>query len=144
MALRRKTQDAMAPEKCRTSRDRFVFIADTDSISAIVGRPRAEPVLWLRCEAYVSMATVKKTPAEVAVELAEFAKAHRLLLPNPECLKSHVARYLTLGHCPCVEVRENCPCDEVLSDVERMGRCECGILIDPERVCMRKNQRNGL
>ncbi len=86
------------------------------------------------------MAAVDKTPAEVALELAEFASKHKLLLPKPECLRSHVDKYLRLGHCPCVEVRKTCPCEEVLSDVEKMGRCECGVLIDPARLCMHKSQ----
>lgn len=87
------------------------------------------------------MAEVDKKPVEVALELAEFARAHGLLLPKPECLSAHIAKYLSLGHCPCVEARAACPCDEVLSDVEKMGRCECGILIDPARLCTQK--RNG-
>jgi len=86
------------------------------------------------------MAIVEKTPTEVAAELAEFARAHGLLLPNPECLKAHAARYVALGHCPCVESRDTCPCEEALNDVDRMGRCECGILIDPARLCMLKSQ----
>jgi hypothetical protein len=81
------------------------------------------------------MGMVDKTPSEVVLELAGFARTHGLMLPNAECLKMHAARCVELGHCPCVESREACPCDEVLSDVEKMGRCECGILIDPDRLC---------
>ena len=88
------------------------------------------------------MATVNKTPLEVAEELSAFAKAHGLLLPNPECLKAHAARYLALGHCPCVAAREACPCSEAVGDIEELGRCECGILIDPVRLCMVKNRRS--
>ncbi|MBN1152211.1 MAG: hypothetical protein JXA58_03275 [Dehalococcoidia bacterium] len=86
------------------------------------------------------MATVDRTPAEVESDLAAFAKEHRLMLPNGSCLKAHIERYLTVGHCPCVETRDSCPCDEALSDVEEMGRCECGILIDPARLYALRNQ----
>jgi len=89
------------------------------------------------------MAGSKTTPAEVAEELSAFAKKHGFLLPKPQCLQSHIDKYLSLGHCPCVDVRNSCPCAEALSDVEKMGRCECGILIDPVRLCARKNQNNG-
>jgi len=89
------------------------------------------------------MAIADRTASEVAHDLAEFAQANGLMLPNPECLKAHCARCVALGHCPCVEERESCPCDEVLSDIERMGRCECGILIDPARIHMLKCQPDG-
>ena len=88
------------------------------------------------------MANVDKTPSDVADELTEFARAHGLLLPNPECLKAHTAKYVALGHCPCVESRDACPCEQALSDVDSMGRCKCGILIDPARLCMLKSQQS--
>jgi len=78
----------------------------------------------------------------VARELSGFARAHGLVLPNGECLNRHVSRYLALGHCPCVETRKRCPCEESLTDIERMGRCECGILVDPARLCMLRDVRN--
>ncbi|TFH36332.1 MAG: hypothetical protein E4G93_02325 [Dehalococcoidia bacterium] len=87
------------------------------------------------------MTILDKTPADVALELTEFARAHGLMLANGECLKTHAAKYLALGHCPCVESREACPCSDVLSDVEKTGRCECGILFDPERLCTLKGRR---
>ncbi len=89
------------------------------------------------------MAIVEKTSSEVACDLAEFARAHGLMLPKSECLKAHSEKFLALGHCPCVEARLSCPCSEALGDVEKMGRCECGILIDPARLCMRKSQNSG-
>jgi len=79
---------------------------------------------------------------DVAHELAVFARAHGLVLPNGECLNRHVNRYIALGHCPCVETRPRCPCEDALADVERIGRCECGILVDPARLCMLRDQRN--
>lgn len=87
------------------------------------------------------MATVDRTASGVRRDLNEFAQTHGLMLPNSDCLDAHCARYVALGHCPCVEERESCPCDEVLSDVERMGRCECGILIDPARIHLLKCQQ---
>ena len=90
------------------------------------------------------MAIVDKTPAEVVDELRELARMHGLVLPNQKCLEAHAARHVALGHCPCVESRSECPCDEALSDIEEMGRCECGILIDPVRLGMLKNQRSSL
>jgi ferredoxin-thioredoxin reductase catalytic subunit len=89
------------------------------------------------------MATVAKTPSEIAAELVAFAKRHGLMLPKGECLKSHAERHVALGHCPCVESRPTCPCLEALGDVERIGRCECGILVDPARLCMLKSRGNG-
>ncbi len=88
------------------------------------------------------MAFADRTPSEIAADLAAFAQEHGLLLPKPECLNAHIERYLSVGHCPCVETRDSCPCDEALSDIEEMGRCECGILIDPARLYMLKNRRN--
>lgn len=75
-------------------------------------------------------------------ELKGFARVHGLVLPNEDCLSRHVSRYLELGHCPCVETRRQCPCEESLADVERIGRCECGILVDPARMCMLRDQRH--
>lgn len=89
------------------------------------------------------MSAVEKTPPQVVGDLAEFAEARGLLLPDPECLKAHAEKYVALGHCPCVESRPDCPCDEAMNDVERMGRCECGILIDPTRITMLQRQRTG-
>jgi hypothetical protein len=89
------------------------------------------------------MRNIEKSPAEVALELAEFARRHGFVLANSECLKSHTAKYVELGHCPCVESRTRCPCEEAVTDIASMGRCECGILIDPARLCMLKGQRNG-
>jgi len=88
------------------------------------------------------MTTVNRSPGEVEADLTEFAKQHRLVLPNPACLKAHTNRFVAVGHCPCVETRPACPCGEALSDIEEMGRCECGILIDPARLWTLKNERN--
>ncbi len=88
------------------------------------------------------MAVIRKTASEVALEVTGFAQRHGLLTANAECLQRHAARYLALGHCPCVEARPECPCAEALGDIESMGRCECGILIDPARLCMLRDQRD--
>jgi hypothetical protein len=89
------------------------------------------------------MTIEEKTPPEVVAELSAFAKHHGLMLPKGECLKAHAERYVALGHCPCVDSRPTCPCSEALSDVERIGRCECGILVDPVRLCALKSRRDG-
>ncbi len=83
-----------------------------------------------------------KRADDVTRELGEFARAHGLVLPNPECVRAHASRFVELGHCPCVDSRLSCPCDVALIDIERWGRCECGILIDPLRVCMLKAERS--
>ena len=84
------------------------------------------------------MSSIEKSPAEVALELGEFARRHGLVLANSESLKSHTEKYVELGHCPCVASRIHCPCEESLTDIENMGRCECAILIDPARLCLLK------
>lgn len=89
------------------------------------------------------MAIVNRTPAEVEADLVSFARKHGLMLVNSTCLKSHIERFLSVGHCPCVETRYACPCQEALSDAEEMGRCQCGILIDPVRLSMMKHHREG-
>ena len=88
------------------------------------------------------MGKTEKGPAEVARELAEFAKRHGFVLANSECIKSHAVKYVELGHCPCVDSRTCCPCEEAVTDIANMGRCECGILIDPERLRLLKEQRH--
>lgn len=88
------------------------------------------------------MQHIDKNVDDVVREIGEFAQAHNLLLPGSECLKAHAERFLSLGHCPCVDARISCPCDEALSDIERLGRCECGILIDPVRINMLRCDRN--
>ena len=88
------------------------------------------------------MGKIKKSPTEVARELAEFAKRRGFALANSECIKSHTAKYVELGHCPCVDSRTRCPCEEAVTDIASTGRCECGILIDPVRLCMLKEPRH--
>ncbi|MBE9505404.1 MAG: hypothetical protein IMY84_01195 [Chloroflexi bacterium] len=82
------------------------------------------------------MGRIEKSPAEVARELGEFARRHGLVLADSECLKTHAAKYVELGHCPCVDSRIHCPCEEVMTDIASIGRCECGILLDPVRLCV--------
>lgn len=79
------------------------------------------------------MAQTERTPGEMERRLEEFANAHGLLLADAGCVKMHTVKFAALGHCPCVESRVCCPCDEALADTKKMGRCECGILIDPFR-----------
>jgi hypothetical protein len=134
---------ALAIVACPTLMRPFAFTPGTGSISALGAGSVPCQRRGRSSRSVHEMAIVDKTPSDVAGELTEFARAHGLLLPNPECLKAHTARFVALGHCPCVESRPACPCEQVLSDVERMGRCECGILIDPARLCMLKSQRNG-
>lgn len=84
------------------------------------------------------MGKIEKNPTEVARELGEFARRHGFVLADSECLKSHTAKYVELGHCPCVDSRILCPCEEALTDIASTGRCECGILIDPVRLFVLK------
>jgi ferredoxin-thioredoxin reductase catalytic subunit len=88
------------------------------------------------------MGKIDRSPSEVALELGEWAKRHGFVLANSESLKSHTAKYVELGHCPCVDSRIRCPCEEAVTDIASTGRCECGILIDPARLCMLKD--NGM
>ena len=81
-----------------------------------------------------------KTAHDVTRELTEFAKRHGLIVAAGECLARHARRFVELGRCPCVEGRPDCPCDDVLDDLKRLGRCECGILIDPARICVPRTQ----
>lgn len=87
-----------------------------------------------------AMVRIERDGIEIARELDRFAKAHRLLLASHEHVKAHVERFTALGHCPCVESRMVCPCDEALTDIQKMGRCECAILIDPLRLCPRSDR----
>ncbi len=84
------------------------------------------------------MDKIEKNQAEVARELGEFARRHGFVLVDSESLKSHTAKYLELGHCPCVDSRILCPCEEAVADIASTGRCECGILIDPVRLFVLK------
>ncbi len=86
------------------------------------------------------MATNSKAVEDVIRELREFAKSNGLVVANSDCLARHAQRFLELGRCPCVEGRTECPCSDALADLERLGRCECGILIDPVRLCMQKSE----
>ncbi|MBN1855876.1 MAG: hypothetical protein JW846_02875 [Dehalococcoidia bacterium] len=83
-----------------------------------------------------------KTAADVITELSQFARENGFMLAQSECLRAHAQKCVDLGHCPCVDSRKSCPCDEVLSDMERLGRCECGILIDPVRLSSLKKQQS--
>ena len=84
------------------------------------------------------MGKIEKNPTEVARELGEFARLHGFVLADSECLKSHTVKYVDLGHCPCVDSRILCPCEEAVTDIASTGRCECGILIDPVRLFVLK------
>jgi len=95
----------------------------------------------LRAARVNDMDKTARTAAEVISELRQFAREHGFLLAQSECLRAHADKYIDLGHCPCVDSRLNCPCEEALSDIERLGRCECGILIDPVRLCLLKKER---
>jgi len=78
-----------------------------------------------------------RNPEDVIEELTAFACQHNLVLPQEACLKAHAARYVQLGRCPCDDRRSQCPCDEALEEIEAMGRCECGVLVDPMRIFAR-------
>ncbi len=84
------------------------------------------------------MGKIEKDPTEVARELGEFARRHGFVLADSECLKAHTAKYVELGHCPCVDSRVLCPCEEAVTDIASTGRRECGILIDPVRLFVLK------
>jgi len=34
------------------------------------------------------------------------------------------------GRCPCVPGRDHCPCEQVLVDIDELGRCRCGLFVD--------------
>ena len=78
----------------------------------------------------------------VIEELTAYARRHILVLPQEDCLTAHAVRYVELGHCPCDERRPNCPCGEALDDIDTMGRCECGVLIDPIKLLENRKQRS--
>ena len=86
------------------------------------------------------MSTNRKRADDIVREVTEFAKRHGLIAANADCLAKHAQRFIELGRGPCVEGRLECPCADVLADMERLGRCECGILIDPERICVPRVQ----
>ncbi len=86
------------------------------------------------------MTTNSKAVEDVIRELKEFAKSNGLVVANSDCLVRHAQSVLELGRCPCVDDRTECPCGDALADIERLGRCECGILIDPVRLCLLKSQ----
>ncbi|MFC2008642.1 hypothetical protein ACFLUT_01110 [Chloroflexota bacterium] len=77
----------------------------------------------------------------VMEELTAYALQYNLVLPNEGCLNAHAAKYVELGHCPCDDRRPSCPCDEALDDIDTMGRCECGVLIDPVRLLENREYR---
>jgi len=82
------------------------------------------------------MSTKRESADDIVREVTGFAKRHGFIAANADCLAKHARRFIELGRCPCVEGRLECPCADVLADIERLGRCECGILIDPDRICM--------
>ena len=75
-----------------------------------------------------------KTAESIVADLTAFAREHNLVLPDEASLYAHAAKYVKLGHCPCDERRPNCPCDEAIDDLDEMGRCECGVLLDPMKL----------
>jgi len=75
-----------------------------------------------------------RTAGEVRDRIRKFAMGHDLLLADPQSLEAHIAKYLELGHCPCVESRKECPCSEALHDIEKSGRCACGIFLTPRWI----------
>jgi len=83
-----------------------------------------------------------RTAVEVIAELSQFAQETGYVLAQADCLRAHAEKCVDLGHCPCVDSRASCPCEEVQGDMERLGRCECGILIDPVRLSSLKGQRS--
>ena len=86
---------------------------------------------------------MEETQAEAVVEeLTKYARQNGLMLPQESCLNAHAAKYIKLGHCPCDERRAHCPCDEALDDIETMGRCECGVLIDPVKLLQIRQSRS--
>ena len=78
----------------------------------------------------------------VIEELTAYARQYNLVVPNEGCLKAHAAKYVELGHCPCDDRRPSCPCDEALDDIDTMGRCECGMLIDPMKLLQNRQTRS--
>ena len=107
----------------------FRIATGTDSISAV------GPHLRLSArDGSENMEENPRSAEDVVEELTEFARRHNLMLPRESCLNAHAAKYVKLGHCPCDERRPSCPCDEALFEIETIGRCECGVLLDPVRL----------
>ncbi|HHE42044.1 MAG TPA: hypothetical protein ENL12_05325 [Dehalococcoidia bacterium] len=88
------------------------------------------------------MDMVHRTAEVIVRDIAEFAKRHGLIVPDGDCLAKHARRVVQLGRCPCAGERSECPCTEVFADLERLGRCECGILVDPVRIGMLKGRNS--
>ena len=68
-----------------------------------------------------------KRREEIAEDIIRFARENRLKIhPGQEPLKF---AELVIKHegCPCVPKRNHCPCEFVLEDMKKLGRCRCGL-----------------
>ncbi|MCK5212368.1 MAG: hypothetical protein KAQ74_00485 [Dehalococcoidia bacterium] len=131
---------------CRDARlwySRFQFERRADSISFDfrLGRKGTDCSWNIPAGQMGIMDKKASTASEVISELSQFAKENGYMLAQADCLSAHAEKCVDLGHCPCVDLRASCPCEEVQGDMERLGRCECGILIDPVRLSSLKRQR---
>lgn len=76
---------------------------------------------------------IKFSPEKINTEIQRIKDAaaqHDLQVNYQECDLELVANYLLLHdhQCLCIPTRK-CPCEQLLSDIQKKGRCSCGLYL---------------
>lgn len=73
------------------------------------------------------------------LEVLKWAHDHGWILDPFKGMDFHIEDFDKLGFCPCdkTKSRTACPCEESVSDVEKMGKCLCGLFWTEDAVIAR-------
>jgi len=58
-------------------------------------------------------------------ELCDFAQAHNLVIHPGKGYDYYIESFFMFNCCPCDKTRLACPCEQVIEEVAREGRCKC-------------------
>lgn len=67
---------------------------------------------------------------KISKAISEFAEKHNLHIHPGQEPNKWAELVIKNGGCPCVPGRIDCPCELVLEDIRKLGRCRCGLFCD--------------
>ncbi|MBA7593447.1 hypothetical protein ES703_00367 [subsurface metagenome] len=71
-----------------------------------------------------------QTKEQIAKSIVKFADQNKLHIHPGQDPNDWATQVLLAGGCPCVPGRTSCPCAFVKEDIEKFGRCRCGLFTD--------------
>lgn len=68
-----------------------------------------------------------KNEDTIAKSITDFASKNKVHIHPGQEAHTWAVLVIKKGGCPCVPGRNECPCESVLEDIKKLGRCRCGL-----------------